>query len=69
VTVGRNHDEVKPNGKKWVNLRALPRPPLKLPAPRSAADSPYASGGSGRLDRRIRPAGPARPVRPGRGEL
>jgi len=50
VTVGRNSDEVKPNGKKWVNLRALRGPPSKLPARRSMAGSPYAHSGSGRSD-------------------
>jgi pyrimidine operon attenuation protein/uracil phosphoribosyltransferase len=58
VTVGRNHDEVKPNGKKWVNLRASYGPPVQLPAPLSLAGTPYAAGVSGRSARRIRPVGP-----------
>jgi len=44
VTVGRNHGEVKPNGKKEVNLRAPCVPPLNRPVPRSEIGNAYING-------------------------
>jgi len=47
VTVGRNHDEVKPNGKKSGNLRSLRVPSLNLAEPRSEINNAYTPGVAG----------------------
>ena len=44
MTVSRNHGEVKPNGKKRVNLRVMCDPPTSLPVMRTVAEIPYAAG-------------------------
>jgi surface antigen len=44
VTVGREADKVKPNGKKRMNLRAVAHPPGGRPVTWSAAEKPYLGG-------------------------
>jgi hypothetical protein len=48
VTVGREGDKVKPNGKKRINLRAMAHPRAVALAGRSACQKPDSVGSQGR---------------------
>jgi hypothetical protein len=47
VTVGREGDKVKPNGKKRMNLRAMAHPRAVTLAARSARQKPDSAGSQG----------------------
>jgi hypothetical protein len=48
VTVGREGDKVKPNGKKRMNLRAMAHPRAAAPAVRLACHKPDSADSLGR---------------------